>query len=70
VLLQPTQPFRKPEHVQQAIQLLQETQADSVVSVVPLPLTHSPDARGEGVMASQVGSIRLATMGIGASREV
>jgi CMP-N-acetylneuraminic acid synthetase len=42
VLLQPTQPFRTPEHVQQAIRLLQETQADSVVSVVPLPLSHSP----------------------------
>lgn len=43
VLLQPTQPLRRPEHVQQAIALLQESGADSVVSVVPLPLTHSPD---------------------------
>jgi CMP-N-acetylneuraminic acid synthetase len=43
VLLQPTQPFRKPEHITEAIRLLRETQADSVVSVVPLPLTHSPD---------------------------
>jgi CMP-N,N'-diacetyllegionaminic acid synthase len=42
-LLQPTQPFRKPEHVQQAMRLLQETQADSVVSVVALPLSHSPE---------------------------
>jgi CMP-N-acetylneuraminic acid synthetase len=40
VLLQPTQPFRKPEHITEAIRLLRETQADSVVSVVALPLTH------------------------------
>ncbi len=43
VLLQPTQPFRTPEHVRKAITLLQETGADSVVSVVPVPLTHSPE---------------------------
>lgn len=42
VLLQPTQPFRTPEHVTAAIALLQETQADSVVSVVELPRTHHP----------------------------
>ena len=46
VLLQPTQPFRKPEHIRTAIALLQESGADSVVSVVPLPLTHSPDMLG------------------------
>jgi CMP-N,N'-diacetyllegionaminic acid synthase len=40
VLLQPTQPFRTPARVREAIQLLQSTGADSVVSVVPLPLTH------------------------------
>jgi CMP-N,N'-diacetyllegionaminic acid synthase len=43
VLLQPTQPFRTPAHVQAAIRLLRETRADSVVSVVELPRTHSPD---------------------------
>lgn len=44
VLLQPTQPFRQPTHVQQAIALLGETPgADSVVSVVELPQSHSPD---------------------------
>jgi CMP-N,N'-diacetyllegionaminic acid synthase len=42
VLLQPTQPFRTPARVREAIQLLQSTGADSVVSVVPLPLTHHP----------------------------
>jgi CMP-N,N'-diacetyllegionaminic acid synthase len=43
VLLQPTQPFRKPEHIKQAIALLQENGADSVVSVVELPKTHNPE---------------------------
>ncbi len=43
VLLQPTQPFRKPAHITEAIRLLRETQADSVVSVVELPKTHSPE---------------------------
>jgi CMP-N-acetylneuraminic acid synthetase len=43
VLLQPTQPLRKPAHVREAIRLLQESKADSVVSVKALPLTHSPD---------------------------
>ena len=42
VLLQPTQVLRTPAHVQAAIALLRETQADSVVSVVALPLTHHP----------------------------
>lgn len=46
VLLQPTQPFRTPTHVKSAIALLQESGADSVVSVVPLPLTHSPSMVG------------------------
>ena len=43
VLLQPTQVLRTPAHVQRAIALLEETSADSVVSVVELPQTHSPD---------------------------
>lgn len=34
LLVQPTQPLRQPKHLQAAIALLQETQADSVVSVV------------------------------------
>lgn len=42
VLLQPTQPFRTPAHVQEAVRLLRETQADSVVSVVELPSAHHP----------------------------
>ncbi len=43
VLLQPTQPFRTAARVREAIALLQESGADSVVSVVPLPLAHSPE---------------------------
>ena len=40
VLLQPTQPLRTPLHIQKAIRLLQDTGADSVVSLVRLPATH------------------------------
>jgi CMP-N-acetylneuraminic acid synthetase len=42
VLLQATQPLREPKHVQAAIALLEESKADSVVSVVELPRTHHP----------------------------
>jgi CMP-N-acetylneuraminic acid synthetase len=43
VLLQPTQPLRRPEHVREALRLLEETGADSVVSVVQIPAHYSPD---------------------------
>lgn len=43
VLLQPTSPLRKPEHVRAALKLLEETSADSVVSVVEIPAHFSPD---------------------------
>jgi CMP-N,N'-diacetyllegionaminic acid synthase len=43
VLLQPTQPLRRPEHVQQAIALLRESGADSVVSVTEWPQQYSPE---------------------------
>lgn len=43
VLLQPTSPLRKPEHVREALRLLEETGADSVVSVVEIPAHYSPD---------------------------
>jgi CMP-N,N'-diacetyllegionaminic acid synthase len=39
VLLQPTQPLRKPEHITAALGLLRDSQADSVVSVVPVKPT-------------------------------
>lgn len=43
VLLQPTQPLRTADHVYAALMLLQETGADSVVSVVEIPAHYSPD---------------------------
>lgn len=43
VLLQPTAPLRKPEHVRAAVRLLREEKCDSVVSVVELPRHMSPD---------------------------
>ncbi len=43
VLLQPTAPLRRPEHVAMAVTLLHTTGADSVATVIPLPLEMSPD---------------------------
>jgi len=43
VLLQPTQPFRRPDHIKRAVSLLEETGADSIVSVVRVPEHYSPD---------------------------
>lgn len=43
VLLQPTSPLRRPEHVRDAVRLLRETGADSVVTVVAVPPHLSPD---------------------------
>lgn len=43
VLLQPTSPFRRPEHIRGAVEMLRDTRADSVVTVVELPRHLSPD---------------------------
>ena len=43
VLLQPTSPLRRPDHIRNAVAMLRETEADSVVSVVELPRHLSPD---------------------------
>jgi CMP-N-acetylneuraminic acid synthetase len=43
VLLQPTSPLRRPEHISRAVEMLRATGADSVVSVVELPRHFSPD---------------------------
>jgi len=43
VLLQPTSPLRRPEHVRAAVRLLRETNADSVVTVAELQRHLSPD---------------------------
>ena len=42
-LLQPTSPLRRPSHVRDAVTMLQDTNADSVVTVVELPRHLSPD---------------------------
>jgi len=42
VLLQPTSPFRKAEHIDAAVNLLLESDADSVVSVVEVPHQFNP----------------------------
>jgi len=42
VLLQPTSPLRRGEHIDSAIELLAETGADSVVSVVDVPHQFNP----------------------------
>jgi CMP-N,N'-diacetyllegionaminic acid synthase len=44
VLLQPTSPLRRAEHVDAVVRLLLESGADSVVSVVPVPHRYHPDA--------------------------
>ena len=44
VLLQPTSPLRRAEHVDGAVRLLLETGADSVVSVVEAPHRYEPDS--------------------------
>lgn len=43
VLLQPTSPLRKPEHIQAAVDLLRRSGAHSVATVVQLPQHLSPD---------------------------
>jgi len=42
VVLQPTAPLRRPNHIRRALELLDETGADSVVSVVEVPRHYSP----------------------------
>lgn len=43
VLLQPTSPLRRPEHIRDAVKVLRDTSADSVVTVVAVPRHLSPD---------------------------
>ena len=42
VLLQPTSPFRKSNHIDEAISLFEKNNADSLVSVVEIPHNYSP----------------------------
>jgi len=43
VLLQPTSPLRTPDHIRCAVEMLQTSGADSVVTVVEIPRHLSPD---------------------------
>ncbi len=43
LLLQPTSPLRRPEHIRAVVQQLRDSGADSVVTVVELPRHFSPD---------------------------
>jgi CMP-N-acetylneuraminic acid synthetase len=43
VLLQPTSPLRRPDHIRAAVTTLRDTKADSVVTVVEIPRHLSPD---------------------------
>lgn len=42
MLLQPTSPFRRAQHIDEALALLDERQADTVVSVIAVPHQFSP----------------------------
>jgi CMP-N-acetylneuraminic acid synthetase len=42
VLLQPTSPLRKARHIDEAVDLMEETKADTVVSVVEVPHRFNP----------------------------
>lgn len=44
VLLQPTSPFRRGEHIDAAVDLLRASGADSVVSVTPVPHQLTPES--------------------------
>jgi CMP-N-acetylneuraminic acid synthetase len=41
-LLQPTSPLRKTRYIDECVQLMIETSADSVISVLPVPHTYNP----------------------------
>lgn len=43
ILLQPTAPLRKADHIQTAVKMLTELRCDSIVSVVQIPEHYSPD---------------------------
>ena len=62
VLLQPTSPLRRAEHVDEAVRLLRDSGADSVVSVVEVPHRYGP----ESLMAVDGG--RLVPVGPQAAR--
>jgi CMP-N-acetylneuraminic acid synthetase len=65
VLLQPTSPLRRAEHVDEAVRLLVESGADTVVSVVEVPHQFRPDS----LMALEDGRLRALSAGIAPRRQ-
>ncbi len=63
VLLQPTSPLRRPEHIDQAVDILLETRADSVVSVMEVPHQFSPvslmELKNEKLVSLQEGGLPI-----------
>lgn len=63
VLLQPTSPFRRAEHIDAAIDLLSTSGADTVVTVVPVPHQFAPGSLmrqdGERLVPWQDGPMAL-----------
>ena len=41
-LLQPTTPLRRPEHIDACIELLEQSGADAVVTILPVPAEYNP----------------------------
>lgn len=70
VLLQPTSPFRRAEHIDAAVRLLFETGADSIVTVTPVPHQFTPPAlmelQGERLVPWADGRLSSPTGGGGA----
>jgi CMP-N-acetylneuraminic acid synthetase len=59
-LLQPTNPLRRPEDVDACVALIRETNADSVVSVLPVPDQYNPNWV---YLMTNGGKMKLATGG-------
>lgn len=64
-LLQLTSPFRRPGDIDACIEMLEESGADSVVSMLPVPHEHNPHwtflSDGEGNLSISTGDERLIT---------
>ena len=59
-LLRPTNPFRQPEDIDACIELLETSEADAVVTVLPVPPEHNPH---RVYFLDQSGLLHLSTAG-------
>jgi CMP-N-acetylneuraminic acid synthetase len=57
-LLQPTNPLRRAEDIDACIELLKESEADAVVTVLPVPAEHNPHWV---YFTDEKGALRLST---------